>query len=215
MEVSRSGYYAWQKRPPSARTQANAHLTQQIQNVHQDSDQTYGSPRVFAELRAQGVACSEKRIARLMRQADLKAVCPQRFGVTTHSDHGLPIADNLLARAFDCPTPNARWTADITYLWTGQGWLYLAIVLDLFSRRVVGWAMDTTLERSLVLAALDMALQGRRPQAGLLCPRDRGSQYASLDYHKTLQDAGAVCSMSRPGNCWDNAPTEVMVLSAL
>ena len=176
MEVSRSGYYAWRKRPVCTRKQANAALLEQIREVHQNSDQTYGSPRVTVELKAEGVTCNAKRIARLMREADLRAVFAKRFVVTTHSDPDLPVAENLLAREFACPTPNARWTADITYLWTGQGWLYLAVVLDLFSRRVVGWAMDTTLERSLVLSALDMAVQGRAPAAGLLCHSDRGSQ---------------------------------------
>lgn len=181
---------------------------EQIRQVHQDSDQTYGSPRITVELQAEGVPCNEKRVARLMRQADLRAVFDKRFVVTTDSDHNWPVAENLLAQEFDCPTPNARWTADITYLWTGQGWLYLAVVLDLFSRRVVGWSMDTTLERSVVVSALEMAVQGRVPQPGLLCHSDRGSQYASQDYQKALQDAGAVCSMSRRGNCWDNAVTE-------
>lgn len=208
MQVSRSGYYAWQKRLPCAREQANTLLLEQVQTVYEASDQTYGSPRITIELQAEGMTCNEKRIARLMRQADLRAVCPKRFVVTTDSAHDLPVADNLLAREFDCPTPNARWSTDITYLWTGQGFLYLAVVLDLFSRRVVGWAMDTTLERSLVLSALGMALRGREPEAGLLCHSDRGSQYASADYQQALRDAGAVCSMSRRGNCWDNAVTE-------
>lgn len=208
MQVCRSGYYAWQQRRPGAREQANTRLLEQVQRVYEQSDKTYGSPRITIQLQAEGVLCNEKRIARLMRQANLKAVCPKRFMVTTDSAHDLPVADNLLAREFDCPTPNTRWTTDITYLWTGQGWLYLAVVLDLFSRRVVGWAMDTTLERSLLLSALWMALRGRAPQIGLLCHSDRGSQYASADYQKALQDAGAVCSMSRRGNCWDNAVTE-------
>ena len=152
--------------------------------------------------------CSEKRIARLMRLSQLYAVTSKRFVVTTDSNHALPIAENLLDREFSVPTPNARWSADITYIWTAEGWLYLAVVLDLFSRRVVGWAMGETLERSLVLVALDMALTGRQPAAGLLCHSDRGSQYASGDYQQALQKAGAMCSMSRKGNCWDNAPTE-------
>ena len=158
-----------------------------------------------------------------MRLAGIRAVAPKRFVATTDSSHNLPIAENLLDRTFEAETPNTRWTADITYIWTSQGWLHLAVILDLFSRRIVGWAMDRTIERSLVLSALDMAIAGRRPipnsndvlhakdarhALDVLCHSDRGSQYASDDYQKRLQEAGIVCSMSRRGNCWDNAPTE-------
>jgi transposase InsO family protein len=208
MQVARSGYYAWKQRAPSKTEQANLKLTEQIKTVFLESDQTYGSPRIYEELQELGIAGSEKRIARLMRLGDLKAVLPRRFVVTTDSNHDLPIAENLLDRAFTSDTPDRRWTADITYVWTSEGWLYLAVILDLFSRRIVGWSMDTTLERSLVLSALEMALTSRTPEAGLLCHSDRGSQYASLDYQKALEKAGATCSMSRKGNCWDNAPTE-------
>ena len=208
MGVCRGGYYAWCQRQPSAREQANQALTQQIQQVFEHSDQTYGSPRIYQELKAQAVACSKKRIARLMRLCGLKAMLPRRFMVTTHSNHDLPIKENLLDRQFGCQTPNTQWTADISYVWTSEGWLYLAVILDLFSRRIVGWAMDTSLERSLVISALDMALSSRQPKAGLVCHSDRGSQYASLDYQRALSEAGIVCSMSRKGNCFDNAPTE-------
>lgn len=208
LQVGRGGYYAWRKRPISPRAQANQVLTEQIKTAFEESDGTYGSPRVFEELKEQAIACSQKRVARLMQAANLKAVLARRFVVTTDSNHALPVADNLLDRQFDVAQPNAVWTADISYVWTSEGWLYLAVVLDLFSRRIVGWAMGTTLERSLVLSALSMALLGRRPASGLMCHSDRGSQYASLDYQKALQDAGIVCSMSRKGNCWDNAPTE-------
>ena len=208
MGVCRGGYYAWLKRQPSAREQANQALTQQIQQVFLASDQTYGSPRIYQELTAQGVVCSEKRIARLMRLCGLKALLPRRFVVTTDSAHDLPIAHNLLDRAFGSERPNAVWTADISYVWTCEGWLYLAVILDLFSRRIVGWAMQATLERCLVLSALEMAIKNRGKTQGLLCHSDRGSQYASLDYQKALSGAGIVCSMSRRGNCFDNAPTE-------
>jgi putative transposase len=208
MAVSRSGYYAWSRRLPSLRQQENARLTACIQRVFAVSGQTYGSPRVHSELKAQQIACSEKRIARLMRLAGLKATLPKRFAVTTDSRHTLPVAENVLDRTFACETPNAKWSADITYVWTREGWLYLAVILDLFSRRVVGWAMDKTLERSLVLSALSMAQKQRQPVAGLVCHSDRGSQYASRDYQTALRDAKIVCSMSRSGNCWDNAPTE-------
>jgi transposase InsO family protein len=187
---------------------ANDILIQKIKDAFETSHKTYGSPRVYADLKEQKVACSEKRVARLMRQCDLKAVRPKRFVVTTDSDHEHPIKENELARQFDCQTPNSRWTADITYIWTSEGWLYLAVILDLFSRRIVGWDMGSTLERYLVLRALSMALSSRQPEAGLLCHSDRGSQYASDDYQDALEKAGATCSMSRKGNCWDNAPTE-------
>ncbi len=208
MAVSRCGFYAFCKRPISATEQANHELTLQIQKVFVASKETYGSPRIYEELNALGIAGSEKRIARLMRLADLKAVLPKRFVLTTDSNHALPIAENLLDREFTSETPDRRWTADITYVWTREGWLYLGVILDLFSRRIVGWSMGTTLERSLVLSALEMALTSRTPEAGLLCHSDRGSQYASGDYQKALEQAGAICSMSRKGNCWDNAPTE-------
>jgi putative transposase len=208
MEVGRGGYYAWRKREPSQRQQANLYLTEKIKRVFKESKKTYGSPRVYVDLKEQGLACSEKRVARLMRLAALSAILSKRFVATTQSDPSLPVAQNLLDRQFHAETPNARWTADITYLWTSEGWLYLAVILDLFSRRVVGWALGTTLERTLVLSALEMALKNRRPSAGLLCHSDRGSQYASDDYQNRLQDASIICSMSRTGNCWDNAPTE-------
>jgi putative transposase len=208
MQVSRSGYYAWCRRPVSPRKKANEELTEQLKAIYQESDQTYGSPRVHSQLRKEGVVCSEKRIARLMRVAGLKACPPLRWVTTTDSNHAFPVAENTLDRLFSVATPNAKWSTDITYVWTSEGWLYLAVILDLFSRRVVGWAMGTTLERSLVLSALSMAQTQRKPSAGLLCHSDRGSQYASHDYQNQLRAAGIVCSMSRKGNCWDNAPTE-------
>ena len=208
MQVGRSGFYAWRTRAKSERQINNEILTEQIQAVHEESDATYGSPRIYSELKEAGIACSQKRIAHLMRLHNLSAVLTKRFVLTTDSDHKMPIAENLLARIFEAEAPNTRWTADITYIWTGQGWLYLAIILDLFSRRIVGWAMDQTIERTLVLSALNMAILGRKPGSDLLCHSDRGSQYASDDYQKRLQEVGIVCSMSRRGNCWDNAPTE-------
>ena len=143
-----------------------------------------------------------------MQQHQISALRPKRFVVTTDSDHALPVAENLLDRVFTADAPNTRWTADFTYIWTGEGWLYLAVVLDLFSRRIVGWAMASTMEGGLVLAALEMALTSRQPTQDVLCHSDRGSQYASAVYQKRLQEAGMVCSLSRRGNCWDNAPTE-------
>jgi putative transposase len=208
MQVCRGGFYAWRKREKSPRQLQNERLTEQIKTAHKESKETYGSPRIFAELKEAGVACSEKRIARLMRLAQIRAVLPKRFVVTTDSNHQMPVAENLLARTFDAETPDTRWTADITYIWTSQGWLYLAVILDLFSRRIVGWAMNQAIDRSLVLSALDMAIVSRNPSQNMLCHSDRGSQYASDDYQRRLKDVGIVCSMSRRGNCWDNAPTE-------
>jgi putative transposase len=208
MAVCRGGFYAWRKRDKSTRQLQNERLTEQIKTAHKESKETYGSPRIFADFKEAGVACGERRIARLMRLANIRAVPPKRFVVTTDSDHDMPVAKNLLDRMFDAEKPDTRWTADITYIWTSQGWLYLAVILDLFSRRIVGWAMNQAIDRSLVLSALDMAVSGRNPTQDLLFHSDRGSQYASDDYQKRLKEAGIACSMSRRGNCWDNAPTE-------
>ena len=208
MQVSRTGYYAWRGRKPSQRQLQNETLSDKIKVIFQESKETYGSPRIYEELKESGVVCSEKRVARLMQAQKISAVERKRFVVTTDSDHELPVAENLLARTFEAETPDTRWTADITYLWTGQGWLYLAVILDLFSRRIVGWSMSETIDRHLVISALDAAISGRNPGEELLCHSDRGSQYASDDYQKRLKENGIVCSMSRRGNCWDNAPTE-------
>lgn len=208
MQVSQSGYRAWSKRAPSSRETENTRLTERICCLFRASGKTYGSPRLWDDLQQAGERVSRKRVARLMRLAGLKACPPKRFVVTTDSKHAFPVAENVLAREFCCTTPNAKWSADITYIWTSEGWLYLAVILDLFSRRIVGWATSTTIDRSLVVSALRQAQQQRKPSAGLLCHSDRGSQYASGDYQKQLRAAGIVCSMSRKGNCWDNAPTE-------
>ena len=208
MQVSRTGYYAWRDRKPSQRQLQNETLSEKIKAIFQESKETYGSPRIYEELKENGVACSQKRVARLMQAQKISAVERKRFVITTDSDHEMPVAENLLARTFEAETPDTRWTADITYLWTGQGWLYLAVILDLFSRRIVGWSMSETIDRHLVISALDAAISGRNPSEELLCHSDRGSQYASDDYQKRLKENGIVCSMSRRGNCWDNAPTE-------
>lgn len=208
LEVSSSGYYAWCGRPTSARTVRDELLIEQVRLVHASSRGRYGSPRVHAELRARGERCSRKRISRLMRQTGLRGKSKRRVRRTTDSSHALPIAENTLGRAFAATEPNQKWASDITYLWTNEGWLYVAVVLDLFSRRVVGWAMSETLEVSLVLGALRMAVVTRRPLPGLLHHSDRGSQYASRDYQLALQAIGARASMSRRGNCWDNAVCE-------
>jgi len=209
LKVSRSGYYAWRERPVSEREMANQKLTAQIEEIHQQSRQTYGSPRIHAELADQGVKCGHNRVARLMRQAELRAKQNRKFKVTTtDSAHNYPVAPNLLEQDFQASQPNEKWVADITYIPTAEGWLYLATVMDLYSRRIVGWAMGDTLERWLPLAALQMALETRQPSPGLLHHSDRGSQYASEDYQAVLTKYQIQGSMSRAGNCYDNAPIE-------
>lgn len=211
LQVSTSGYYAWRRRPfafPSASHEADEKLLSEIKTIHVESKRRYGSPRVHKQLRQRGIRCGQKRVARLMREHGLRARRHRRFKATTDSRHTLPVAENVLERQFKAEVPDARWAADITYIWTQQGWLYLAVVMDLFSRRIVGWSMQETMERRLVLSALEMALGTRRPPPGLLHHSDRGSQYASGDYQDRLRQAGCACSMSRKGNCWDNAPVE-------
>jgi|ERR1035437_1717176 transposase InsO family protein len=209
--VSKAGYYAWRTRPRSARAVENAQLVVAIRVVHAESDRTYGSPRMQQELEAQGHPCSENRVARLMRADGLRVKTKRRFRVTTQSDHAAPVAPNTLDRQFAVEQIDGVdhvWVSDITYLWTREGWLYLAIVLDLGSRRVVGWAMRHTLEQELALDALRMALTHRQPGAGLLHHSDRGVQYACDDYQALLDANTVTGSMSRKGNCWDNAVAE-------
>jgi transposase InsO family protein len=208
MQVSQSGYYAWRKRPECRRSQEDRVLLVQIKSFFEQSRRTYGSPRIYRDFQESGIACGRRRIERLMHQNGIRPEPVRRFVATTDSKHALPVAQNLLDRQFGAPQADSRWNCDITYVWTREGWLYLAVVLDLFSRKIVGWSMQPSLERGLVLDALEMALAGRRPSEGLLCHSDRGSQYASLDYQSLLQAVGIVCSMSRKGNCWDNAPVE-------
>jgi putative transposase len=208
LSVSKSGYYAWLKREPSARAGRDGELLLRIKEAHADSRRTYGSPRVHAELRARGTRCSRKRVARLMREAGLSGSRPRRVVRTTDSRHRLPVAANLLGRDFSAEAPDRRWAADITYVPTAEGWLYLAVILDLFSRRVVGHAAGATLATSLVVEAWALACGRRRPGAGLLHHSDRGSQYASGEYQSRLAEADAQCSMSRRGDCYDNAAVE-------
>ncbi len=211
LRVSRAGYYAWRRRATPARTVADAALTTVITTIHATSRRTYGSPRVHAELRTQGTRIGRKRVARLMRDAGLIARPRRRFVVTTDSTHAQPIAANQLGRQFAIAAiggPDRVWASDITYLATREGWLYLAVVLDLGSRRVVGWAMRHTLAEELPVAALTMALAQRRPGPGVLHHSDRGSQYAGRAYQAQLAAHGMVCSMSRKGDCFDNAVAE-------
>jgi putative transposase len=208
MKVTRSGYYAWRRREPSERQKQDETLLNRVRHFFKRSNGTYGSLRIVRDLREEGLSCGKHRVARLMRQAGLRAVVAPRFRVTTDSKHALPVADNLLDQDFGAAEANVKWAGDITYLWTSEGWLYLAVVLDLFSRRIVGWSIQSRLDRSLVLNALQAALCQRRPEAGLLHHSDRGSQYASGDFQSVLSERGISCSMSRKGNCWDNAPVE-------
>jgi putative transposase len=211
LQVSRSGYYDWAKREPSEPTPEEQRLRIEIRSIHRRSGRTYGSPRVHRHLRARGIRCSRKRVARLMREEEMRAKKKRRFRVTTDSNHSHPIAPNLLKRRFgvaEVERTDQVWVSDITYVPTREGWLYLAVVLDLASRRVVGWAMGATLEAELATDALTMALWRRKPGAGLLHHSDRGAQYASTAYREILVQHGIICSMSRKGDCWDNAVAE-------
>lgn len=208
LNVSSSGYYAWRKRPVSEREMANQELLKEIKAVHEESYETYGSPRIYAEMKEKGVICSENRVARLMRQEGLQAKQSKRYKTTTKADKSHPVTPNLLAQDFMASAPNQKWTADITYIPTLEGWLYLAVILDLFSRRVVGWSMSARMTSTLVIDALNMALGQRQPGPGLLHHSDRGSQYTSHLYQTLLVDSFMLSSMSRTGNCYDNATSE-------
>lgn len=206
--VSRSGYYAWTRRPPSSRALVDARLVPVIRACHARSRATYGSPRIHQDLRALDYRLSRKRVARLMRREGLCARPPRRYRVTTESSHKLAVAPNIVARNFNATGPNRVWVTDMTYVWTWEGWLFLAVIVDVFSRRVVGWSAADHLRTELPLEALGMALGLRRPGHGLVHHSDRGCQYASELYRAELAARGIVCSMSRVGDCWDNAVAE-------
>jgi transposase InsO family protein len=206
--VAESGYYAWRKRKPSQRQMENERLTEQISQAFQYGRGVYGSPRIHAELRDQGIACGKHRVERLMRQTGLQAVKTRHRICTTDSHHNDPVAPNLLQRDFTAPAPNRKWLTDITAVRTAEGWLYLAVVLDVYSRLVVGWAMDSHREESLVEAALWMALGRRKPVEELMHHSDRGSQYTSLTYQTVLAQFHIQVSMSGKGDCYDNAMME-------
>jgi len=208
LDVSRSGYYAWLKRSESLRSREDKRLLKRISEIHKSSRETYGSPRVHAELQAEGVQCGRKRVARLMRLNGIRARQHKKFRATTDSRHSYAVAENLLNREFSVKFPDQVWAGDITYVWTRDGWLFLAVVLDLYSRLVVGWSMCDRITRRLTMGALRMGLWRRKPQTGLLVHQDRGSQYACDDYQSLLEENGIVCSMSRKGDCWDNAVME-------
>jgi len=208
LSISRAAFYAWEHRGPSSRQLLDARLRVALTGFHQRSRRNYGRPRLLEDLRHAGYRVGGERVRRLMREAGLVGTPMRRFRVTTDSTHGHPIAANHLDRRFAVTQPNRVWAADVTYCRTREGWLYLAVILDLASRRVVGWATSAELERTLVLTALRRALALRQPARGLLHHSDRGSQYASQDYQTLLAVRGIRCSMSRSGDCWDNAVAE-------
>jgi putative transposase len=209
LHVTRSGFYAWRDRPPCARRERRAEVVTRIRQVFQESRRTYGSPRVTVELNESGVSVCENTVARYMREDGVFVRPRSRFvPQTTESDHDHPVAPNRLERDFAASAPDRKWACDLTYLFTDEGWLYLSVVIDLFSRRVVGWSMSDDLKASGVAEALEMAIARRKPRAGLLHHSDRGVQYACELYRSLLRERGITCSMSRPGNCYDNAVAE-------
>jgi putative transposase len=211
LDVSAAGYYEWRGRTPSRRSVANEGLRAAIVRVHEESRGTYGRIRIHKELVESGLHVGSGRVGRLMKSAEIAGISPRRFRKTTDSDHALPVAQNLLARSFDSAVigeKNRIWAGDITYVATREGWLYLAVVLDLFSRRVVGWSMKFTMDRGLVIDALESALRNRQPTAGMLFHSDRGSQYASAEFRAILEANSIQQSMSGKGECWDNAVVE-------
>ena len=208
MHVSRAGFYAWQKRLPSKRQREDESLRKRIRAIHFQSRKTYGAPRIFKALRNEGEQVGLHRVERLCREDAVRACYKRKYRVTTQSGHVLPVAENILNREFRPMAPNRVWAGDITYVATNEGWLYLATVLDLYPRRVIGWSMGTSLQGNLVKDALYMALDRRGKIDGVLHHSDRGVQYASSDYQEILDREGLRCSMSRKGNCWDNAVVE-------
>ncbi len=206
--VSPSGYYAWGKNKVSKREKEDRRLLSKIREIHFEHRARYGSPRIHAELKDQGERCGRKRIARIMRENKIQAKHKRKFKATTDSQHKLATAPNLLKQNFTVSVPNKIWTADISYCWTQEGWMYLAIVLDMYSRKIVGWAINNRMSRQLVINAFLVAYWSRKPKKGLIHHSDKGSQYASHDFQKVLSLAGATQSMSGTGNCYDNAVTE-------
>jgi len=211
LEVSRSGYYARSRRPEPARVREDRRLKQKILAAHAETGGRYGTPRIERQLRRKGVHTSRKRVARLRRELGLKAKGRRRFRVTTDSRHSYPVAENRVQRRFRADRPNEVWLGDITYLSCGRGWLYLALLMDVFSRRIVGWSLSDRIDERLTLAALDRALGDRRPPEGLIHHTDRGAQYCGNAYREALETAGLEASMSRRGDCWDNAMAESLI----
>jgi transposase InsO family protein len=208
LQVERSGFYAWRSREESDHAVDDRRLALAVRTAFEESQRRYGSPRVFRVLRRKGVRVGRHRVARLMREQQLRARPRRKFVTTTNSKHALPTPPNLVDRQFETKAPDRVWAGDVTYLPTGEGWLFLAVLLDLYSRRVVGWSMSESNDEALTLSALQMALDQRRPSSGLVHHSDRGTTYASGEYQDVLARHGIVCSMSRKGNCWDNAVVE-------
>ena len=208
LSVSRSGFYEWLKRPVSHRDLQDQALKTEIKTSHEDSHQTYGTRRIQSDLADLGKRISRQRIRRLMKEENIETKMKKAFKVTTDSRHNKPVADNLLNREFTQEAPDQVFVGDITYIQTLEGWLYLSVFIDLYSRTVVGWSMDKRMTATLVTDSLEMALRKRKPKAGLIVHSDRGSQYVSDSYQALLKKNEYVCSMSRKGNCWDNAPSE-------
>jgi transposase InsO family protein len=208
LNVSRSGYYWWLKRPESRRSRENRALQDKIRVLHVASHGIYGAPKIHRDLVDTGIRCGKNRVARIMREAGIRSRTKKKFKATTNSKHNLPVAPNLLNQDFAVEAPERVWVGDITYIHTDEGWLYMAVVLDLFNRQVVGWSASSRMTRQLAIDALQMALGRRNPGKGLLHHSDRGSQYASNDYQKILKENDMICSMSRKGNCYDNAVAE-------
>lgn len=206
--IERSGYYAWLKRKPGKRELSNRGLDQKIVSIFNLHKSRYGAIRITDELHDTGELCGKNRVARRMKQLGLQAKAKKKYKMTTDSNHDLPVAANLLNRDFTATAPNQKWVSDISYIWTEEGWLYLAVVIDLYSRAVVGWSIQSTMSRQLVCDALMMALWRRGFPKGVLFHSDRGSQYCSNDFQKMLKYFKLICSMSRKGNCWDNAIAE-------
>ena len=208
LKVSRSGYYAWINRPMSARQKYNTYLTERIRSIHEQRKRVYGCLRITAELKYEGFSCSKNRIARLMRKQGITARTKRRFRITTNSNHKLPVANNLVEMQFNPQKKNSLWTTDITYIRTSEGWLYLSVILDLWSRAIISWKADRSMDENLVIKTLGKALKDRKPTDELILHSDRGSQYASLRLRNMLRDNNIKQSMSSKGNCYDNAPTE-------
>ncbi len=208
LKVSRSGYYAYLKRPESKRSKRHKDILEHINRVHRESFTIYGSPMITMQLNNEGIYVSRGIVARLMRRNGIRSKVKRKFKATTDSNHNLPVAENILNRQFKAEARNKKWVSDITYLWTDEGWLYLAGILDLYDGAIVGWSMDSRMTKSLIINALREACIRRNPGSGLILHSDRGSQYCSNDYQEEIKKRQFICSMSRKGNCWDNAPME-------
>ena len=208
LDVSRSGYYHWAARGPSQRVRSNRDLDSRIQKIFARHKQRYGAPRITTDLHDEGVRCSENRVARRMRALGLRAIQAKKFKVTTDSNHSKPVAPDLIEQDFSATSPNEKWVSDISYIWTDEGWLYLAVVMDLYSRAIVGWSMNRRMTQQLVCDALTMALFRRHFPKGTIIHSDRGSQYCSKRYQRLIKNSGLRCSMGRKANCYDNAAME-------